>query len=261
MGFSREGRQAWQITIGASIRVGVGSLAFRRVFADTPSGASDSFGRNLISEPWKRTSSVQGKGLLQPLRNLVSLFPIDVSDEAQARRVAFLACQEGCDYWLDVVDPNLSGVTGVTISSKEQKAAAVAAIIEMALLNSTHIVAVMTANTRGSEWVPYEYGRVKTPQLPISLQAACWADPRIGFDLPGYLYLGEIDPPLGKRRQAVVSNGAAKTAAQAYRTLWMDGSCTGAPLRDRSTVLRRRAPPHPRTPRTLQALPYGRSYI
>ena len=65
-------------------------------------------------------------------------------------------------------------------------------IIEMALLNSTHVVAVMTANTRGSEWVPYEYGRVKTPQLPISLQAACWADPRIGLDLPGYLYLGEI---------------------------------------------------------------------
>ena len=114
------------------------------------------------------------------------------SDEAQARRVAFLACQEGFDYWLDVVDPNLSGVTGVTISSEEQKAAAVAAIIEMALLNSTHVVAVMTANTRGSEWVPYEYGRVKAPQLPISLQAACWADPRIGWDLPGYLYLGEI---------------------------------------------------------------------
>ena len=114
------------------------------------------------------------------------------SDEALARRVAFLACQEGFDYWLDVVDPNLSGVTGVTVTSKGDKAAATAAIIEMALLNSTHVVAIITANTKGSEWVPYEYGRVKTPQSPTTLQAACWTEPGIGFDLPGYLYLGEI---------------------------------------------------------------------
>ena len=114
------------------------------------------------------------------------------SDEAQARRVAFLACQAGFDYWLDVVDPNLSGVTGAATLLKAQRAAAVAAIIEMGLLNSTHVLAVMTANTKGSEWVPYEYGRVKTPQLPISVQAACWASPGMGSDLPGYLYLGEV---------------------------------------------------------------------
>ena len=84
-------------------------------------------------------------------------------------------------------DPQLSPQ-----AAKGKEAAAIAAIIEMALLNSTHVVAIMTANTKGSEWVPYEYGRVKTPQLPISLQAACWADPKISIDLPGYLYLGEI---------------------------------------------------------------------
>ena len=78
------------------------------------------------------------------------------SDGALARRVAFLACKEGFDFWLDVVDPNLYSVTGVTLSSEGAKAAAIAAIIEMALLNSTHVVAVMTANTKGSEWVPYQ---------------------------------------------------------------------------------------------------------
>jgi len=109
------------------------------------------------------------------------------ADHAQARRMAYLACREGFDYWLDIVDPSLSAATA------EQTAAAVAAIIEMGLLNSTHVIAAITTNTKGSQWVPYEYGRVKTPQQPTSLQAACWADPTIASrDLPEYLYLGLI---------------------------------------------------------------------
>jgi hypothetical protein len=114
------------------------------------------------------------------------------ADAAQATRLAYLACQEGFDYWLDVLDPSLqgSGVQGTTAT--EQAAAATAAVIEMALLNSSHVVAIITQNTRGSQWVPYEYGRVKDPSA-TSVQAACWLDQSSrNSGLPEYLYLGAI---------------------------------------------------------------------
>ena len=111
-------------------------------------------------------------------------------DVDQAERIAYLACQAGCDYWLDVHDPLLSGVQSSGGLSGRGQAIITAAIIEMGLLNSTHVVAVMTSNTAGSQWVPYEYGRVKDP-VPVSLQAACWIEP--GMPPPAladYLYLG-----------------------------------------------------------------------
>jgi hypothetical protein len=111
------------------------------------------------------------------------------ADAAPATRIAYLVCQEGYDYWLDVLDPTLSGVAPPT---SEQTAAATAAVIEMALLNSSHVLAVMTPNTRGSQWVPYEYGRVKAPKT-VSLQAACWLDRAILVaSLPEYVHLGAI---------------------------------------------------------------------
>lgn len=116
------------------------------------------------------------------------------ADVAPALRIAYLACQEGFDYWLDILDPSLAALptVGPTGPTPQQSAAAIAAIIEMALLNSTHVVAVMTPNTKGSQWVPYEYGRVKEP-APVTLQAACWvAGSLIASTLPEYLYLGVI---------------------------------------------------------------------
>jgi hypothetical protein len=102
-------------------------------------------------------------------------------DVRPALRIAYLVCQQGFDYWLDVLDPTLIGVPAPTA---EQEAAATAAVIGMALLNSSHVIAVMTMNTKGSEWVPYEYGRVKAP-LAASLQAACWVDKTLaGSALP-----------------------------------------------------------------------------
>lgn len=114
-------------------------------------------------------------------------------DVDSALRIAYLACQEGFDYWLDVLDPALGGLPGAPWTpTPEMSSAAIAGIIEMGLLNSTHVVAVMTPNTKGSQWVPYEYGRVKEP-TPVSPQAACWVSNTLSpSELPEYLYLGTM---------------------------------------------------------------------
>ena len=110
-------------------------------------------------------------------------------DVDEAERIAWLACQKGYDYWLDIYDPSLGGYPGAAHATVSE-AKVVALTIEMALLNSTHVVAVITANTPGSAWVPYEYGRVKDP-VPNATQAACWMSPAVTV-FPEYLHLGEI---------------------------------------------------------------------
>ena len=52
----------------------------------------------------------------------------------------------------------------------------IAAIIEIALLNVTHVLAMHTSFSAGSKWIPYELGRAKT-RLVYSDQAAGWYYP------------------------------------------------------------------------------------
>lgn len=170
--------------------------------------------RNYTNVPWSERFPATARGSI-PWRQQASVSPRDfralatrMMDERQkmaaptrpclfvshrqvdvkpALRIAYLACQQGFEYWLDILDPTLTGIVAPTA---EQTATATAAAIEMALLNSSHVVAVMTLNTKGSEWVPYEYGRVKAP-VAASPQAACWIDKTLtGSTLPYYLYLG-----------------------------------------------------------------------
>ena len=52
----------------------------------------------------------------------------------------------------------------------------------------------MTDNTKGSQWVPYEYGRVKEA-APVALNAAFWWDTttlKKLEDLPEYLRLALV---------------------------------------------------------------------
>ena len=122
-------------------------------------------------------------------------------DDAYARRIAQLAIHNQFNYWLDVID--LDPLRNSQVRALEtklqrpltafEKDILTAAVIEMALLNCTHVLAVMTQNTVGSQWVPYEYGRVKEPP-PLSCEASCWWDytslPSANF--PEYMFLGEI---------------------------------------------------------------------
>ena len=109
-------------------------------------------------------------------------------DKSEALRAAKWALASGLDVWLDVLNPWLAAAT-IGPAAPALQSRALAAIIEMGLLNSTHVLAIMTRHTVSSRWVPYEYGRVKS-SAAVSQQAASW---RIGVrDLPEYQHLGAV---------------------------------------------------------------------
>ena len=115
------------------------------------------------------------------------------SDWREAERVACIAMQQSYDYWLDIHDPNLAvlnrhpGIFPATLRS-----VLIAATIEMGLINSTHVIALWTTRSKGSMWIPYEYGRAKDcPALkgcPLwTPTAAMWIED--GIDPPEYALL------------------------------------------------------------------------
>jgi len=65
-------------------------------------------------------------------------------------------------------------------------------VIEVALLNYSHVVAIITDQTRGSMWVPYEYSRIKEDQIRSTYTACRCFIPTTSADFPEYLYLGEM---------------------------------------------------------------------
>ncbi|WP_235299666.1 toll/interleukin-1 receptor domain-containing protein [Portibacter marinus] len=102
------------------------------------------------------------------------------ADEQIARRVATMLRIAGIYYWLDVLDPQLQNTNITSIQT--------ANIIEIALLNCTHVVAIMTDNSFGSTWIPYEYGRVKDKRLIIKNAIAYKYN--LTRPLPEYMELG-----------------------------------------------------------------------
>ena len=144
-------------------------------------------GKSLVSD--------DEKGRLLKLRKSGGSPRIFVShrhdDVSLAIQVARKLQAQGCDVWLDVWDPSLTfiNVFGGQLG-REVRNLIIALIIEMALINSTHVLALITGNTRGSYWVPYEYGRVKQGSI-YAKEAACLYmrnDPV----RPGYLNLGKV---------------------------------------------------------------------
>lgn len=91
------------------------------------------------------------------------------------------------DVWLDVEDPILTAFGQYSGPAITVEMFVTALVIEMALLNSTHVLALFTANTQGSLWVPYEFGRVKSKRIRSSEAASL----NIGAaQRPEYMLLG-----------------------------------------------------------------------
>lgn len=112
-------------------------------------------------------------------------------DRVWAFRIAWLAKMCGFDFWLDVLDPALLQLKNLGLTpAQEQVATAMA--VEMGLLHCSHVIALMTPQSRGTLWIPYEYGRVKDDP-PVSIQAGCWLDPALAAsDFAEYLLLGKV---------------------------------------------------------------------
>lgn len=140
-------------------------------------------------------------------------------DSKLALQVAYEAHLTGFDYWLDVVDLAQDRPSFVTYFEARLKrnltafelGILTAAIIKMALLNSTHVIAVMTRSTAGSQWVPYEYGRAKQ-RMPSAENASSWRDRSLAIKgVPEYLHLS---PMFAKRRDLVAWLSAQRAIYQ-----------------------------------------------
>lgn len=91
--------------------------------------------------------------------------------------------------WLDVWDPMLSVLPSLNLS-RRQEALLIAHTIEMGLLNSDGVIALITTASKGSDWIPYEYGRIK--ENTIYAHEAASASHVPITDLPDYMLLGEV---------------------------------------------------------------------
>jgi hypothetical protein len=93
-------------------------------------------------------------------------------DTDKGKRVACLADHHGLKFWLDVLDPNLARVNALP-PHDPRRSVLIAAMIEIALLSCSHVIAVHTDDSLVSRWVPYELGRAKERQI-TSVKAAGW---------------------------------------------------------------------------------------
>jgi hypothetical protein len=111
-------------------------------------------------------------------------------DTLYALRIAQLAARNGFDYWVDILDPALKLLTANPMIPQCLVPLLTACIIEMALINCTHVLACMTPQSRGSLWMPYEYGRIT--EIPGLYRRSCaWQHPLLAVaDYPEYMYLG-----------------------------------------------------------------------
>lgn len=138
--------------------------------------------RNLLPEPDRRALAkfIQALvGFRRPLSQPRVFISHRMNAAAYGERIAWLSSRKaGMDYWLDVHDPTLILATAA-LPNHPRYAAIIAAIIEMALLNCTHVIAAHTptnpptAQWIPSQWIPYELGRAKSRHVR-STQAAGW---------------------------------------------------------------------------------------
>jgi hypothetical protein len=94
------------------------------------------------------------------------------ADAYRGERIACLADHRSVDVWLDVHNPTLRWLNANPVSAPV-RSLLIAAIVEIALLNSTHVIALHTASSLASRWVPYELARAKARGV-TSAQAAGW---------------------------------------------------------------------------------------
>jgi hypothetical protein len=133
-------------------------------------------------------------------------------DVHYAVRIANIATGRDFEYWLDVHDPVLSFM-GTTTLPPPLKALLIASIVEMNLLNCSHVCSIQTPNTATSRWVPNEFGRAKSRYLH-SMQAASWFESGSLPSTAEYLLLGRCLHSMTDVENWLESEGARLNCGQ-----------------------------------------------
>lgn len=124
------------------------------------------------------------------------------------------ATRAGVYYWLDLHDASLQTLGRASLPLAVQSVL-IAATIEIALLNCSHVIGV-----------PYEFGRVKHRYL-LSTQAASWWHPKVTSATVGeYVHLGVRAATEGE-----IDNWLAKECPSPppRRVPWQRGPTTALP--------------------------------
>ena len=128
-----------------------------------PDLASDDSGKSLKALRWLRKL----QSMSPPSRRCPRIFIAHLqADRLSALKMARIVSECGFHFWLDVLDPQVKKLESV------ETMVATSAIIEMAVLNCTHAVAI----GNGSPWVSYAFGRLRT-RAAYLWQAGTWPGP------------------------------------------------------------------------------------
>jgi hypothetical protein len=149
----------------------VGRDAWRELVADLPKGesASTEAAFRVLDVFYGKTSAIALSPTPKPTCVFISH---QRADTHRGERVACLLDHFGLNCWLDVHDPTLAAVNRLPLNDP-RRSVLIAATIEIALLNSTHVIALHSQKSKASRWVPYEFGRAKSHSI-VSSQAAGW---------------------------------------------------------------------------------------
>jgi len=150
---------------------------------------------DLVASLWLRPQGTRSGAprLTTPVPNRTVFISHRQADAAAAETLAQAIvahpgqASENVDVWLDVWDPLLA-IVGQSALDADRQAFLTALIIEMALINASGVLVLMTDRSRGSAWIPYEYGRVRTGGPHATTAAACLAN--ANGALPEYMLLG-----------------------------------------------------------------------
>ncbi len=105
-------------------------------------------------------------------------------DKPLAAAVVAVLDQIGLHYWFDRDDSDIAAAVELGMAGDQ----ALVHAIERGIRHSTHLLGLLSADTRGSWWVPYEVGFSRSASIPVlylvldSIRAA--------RDLPEYVRLG-----------------------------------------------------------------------
>lgn len=181
------GLEAWPAELERSLFGPVGDLAERETW---PVVLVNDFRTRVAAEVRARAGTPPGQ-VPPPQRIFVSHRQ---ADHAEARSLARTILLHGkFDVWLDVWDPLLR-LVGRSSLDPTRQSLLTALIIEVGLMNARAVLALMTPNSRGSDWIPYEYGRVKKGGPFAEIAAAALAPALAQGSLPEYMRLGPVVP-------------------------------------------------------------------